>query len=265
MLVWTAVLKLWLLLTDPFADLNVGLSKEIIFAAIVLELIVGYFNFRHINQRRIALLNVIVFSFFGFFSLAKWYLGSGYCACAGVIRLPIWIFITIDFVLASIFFLLFRLNQLRRAELGFYEMRRALARCASPGTTVAVVFFVLFLGWQHFLGLAWFRSTRFGEQPIKVRLKMPERLRVSQESTGEVEFHNQSTTDAKIVGLDVSCRCFELDEPIGLVIAANSIRKIDFRIVPMKQGEVRQRAVLFLDHPEQFQMTLDLVGSAKER
>jgi len=81
-----------------------------------------------------------------------------------------------------------------------------------------------------------------------------------------VELQKVPGTDvmAKIVGMDVSCRCFELDEPIGLVLAANSIRKIDFRIIPSKQGEVRQRAVLFLDHPEQFRMSIDLLGFAKE-
>ncbi len=110
-----------------------------------------------------------------------------------------------------------------------------------------------------------FRANLFSEQLIKVRINLPARLQVSEKSTGEVEIHNQSAIDAKIIGMDLSCRCFELDEPIGLVLAANSIRKIDFRIVPMKQGEVRQRAVLFLDHPEQFRLTIDLVGFAKEK
>lgn len=245
LLISTAILKLWSLLTDPFFDLNAGLTKEVIFAAIVLELTVGYLNLRPINEHRVALLNVIVFCFLGTFSIVKWYLGSSYCACAGVIRLPIWIFITIDFAFALLFFLLFRLDQVRRTEFGLYEVWRTIARYASPGTMVAVALFALFLGWLQFRGSASFRATLFSEQLIKVRVNLPARLQVSEKSTGEVEIHNQSAMDAKIIGMGLSCRCFELDEPIGLVLAANSIRKIDFRIVPMKQGEVRKELFCF--------------------
>ena len=264
MLISTAILKLWSLATDPFADLNAELTREVIVAAIMVELTVGYLNFRHLNQHRVALMNVILFLFLGAFSISKWYLGSSSCACAGVFRLPIWIFITIDFAFATLFFLLFRLDQLPRTEFGLSQIWRTIARRASPGTMVALVLFTVFLVWLQFPSSASFRATLFGEQLIKAYLSVPERLQVAETSIGEVEIHNKSATDAKIVGMDVSCRCFELDEPIGLVLAANSIRKIDFRIIPSKQGEVHQRAVLFLDHPEQFRMSIDLLGFAKE-
>ena len=103
LLLFTAIAKLSMLLTDSFADVRVGISKEILWFSVLFEFGLAALNLRLKNINVLALINTVVFASFGFFAGTRWLLGYGSCGCSGNLELPAWIFITIDAAIVACF------------------------------------------------------------------------------------------------------------------------------------------------------------------
>jgi len=87
-------------------------------------------------------------------------------------------------------------------------------------------------------------------------------LQLDQQQSGLVTIKNRSNREGVVIGMDRSCRCFELtEEPVGLVIPAQSQVELSLVIKPNKTGRIIQRIVLFLRHPDQFDVPINLFGS----
>ena len=84
------------------------------------------------------------------------------------------------------------------------------------------------------------------------------------ESIGAVEIWNRSDQPAKVIGMNRSCRCFNLSQdPITQIIPAQQQISLLLVIKPNKTGLLHQRVVLFLDHPKLFRLNIEVVGSVK--
>ena len=96
LLLFTAVAKLWMLLTDPFADVRVGIPKGILWFSVLFEFALAFLNLRHQDVKLLSFINTVVFASFGLFATARWLLGYGSCGCSGNLEFPAWGFILVD-------------------------------------------------------------------------------------------------------------------------------------------------------------------------
>ena len=87
----TALAKLWMLLTDSFADIRVGIPREILWLSVALEFWVAFENFRIRDRQVLAFINTVVFGTFAALASIRWLLGYGSCGCSGNLELPAWI------------------------------------------------------------------------------------------------------------------------------------------------------------------------------
>jgi len=86
LLLFTATAKLWMLWTDPFADVRVGISREILSLTVLFEFALAAANLSLRNRALLAWINIFTFGSFGIFASIRWYLGYGSCGCAGNIE-----------------------------------------------------------------------------------------------------------------------------------------------------------------------------------
>ncbi len=259
-----AMAKVWMLLTDPFADIRAGIPKEILWGTVVFELWLAFENLRIRDQRVLASIDVSTFSAFAIFAGVRWALGYASCGCAGNFEVPPWFFLLIDIGIV----LGFLSSALRRSLVfdGWHELANWWNgwSAAARGRLAGLLFFVGFIGFLQLPIAATLRASVFGELPILATVKLDGELIVGKESVGNVEIWNRSGRPAKIIGLERSCKCFGLTEgPIAKIIAPNGHISVSLVISPENPGPLHQRIVLFLDHPTQFRMDIDVFGSVK--
>jgi hypothetical protein len=269
----TSVAKLWMLLTDSFADVRVGLSKEILWLSFVFELYLAFENLCLRDRHLIAFINSVVFSFFATFASIRWFIGYTSCGRAGSLEIPGWIFVLIDLAIV-VWFLLVKSNRNQVIAgwcqvLASWNNWSALKRGRVAGMS-------LFIGWLVCLQLPFaapLRTWVLGEGPIKAIVKLDGDLVPGVAQTGQVEFTNRSSQAVKIIGLSRSCRCFDFfEEPFSKIIPASNANigfgkgrlVLPLAIKPNKPGLLHQRVTIFLDHPNQFQTNVDVFGFVKE-
>ncbi len=83
LLLSTALAKVWMLLTDSFAEVRVSISKEVLWLSVAIELWLAFENVRVRNPQVLAFINTVVFAVFGIFATIRWGLGYGSCGCSG--------------------------------------------------------------------------------------------------------------------------------------------------------------------------------------
>ena len=253
-----------MLLTDSFADVRVGISKEMLWFSVLLEFGVAVLNLRLKNINVLALINTVVFASFGFFAGTRWLLGYGSCGCSGNLELPAWVFITIDAAIVACFL---RTQTARgRVWAGFSQLMglwnkwspERRGRWAGGAMMVGLIF-----GMQLPIA-APLRAMVFGENVIQAIVKIDDDLVLDQQQTGQVELVNRSYSPAKIFGLASSCRCFDIEgDPISQIIPTNGRLTLPLVIKPNKIGPLHQRVELYLDHPKQFRVNISVVSSVK--
>jgi len=170
LLVAAALSKFVLLLTNPFADLQVGLPKEIIWMSVVLDLALGILNFASSRMRLLSVINLSVFAFFGAFSLVRLILGATNCGCGGVFEIPIWATILINSLIVAYIVR----NQHRRQEvmLGSRELVALVAR-TNPivsGIAAGSAFLILPVIGFPLLGLGSLVDRIFANNPIEAKV-----------------------------------------------------------------------------------------------
>jgi hypothetical protein len=261
----TAIAKLWMLLTDSFADIRVGLPKEILWISVAFELWLAFENFRVRDHRVLALINTIVFASFGVFATIRLMLGYGSCGCSGSLELPAWIFILIDVAIVGWFTI--SGSQRSRVGAGFGQLVQENWSAWSPekrGRWAGIGLFASLIFVLQLPVTGPLRAMVLGEPPLIATVKVSGDLILNQETTGSVEIWNRSSQPAKIIGISRSCRCFDLvGDPISKIIPANERLSLPLVIKPNKLVLLRQRVELFLDHPDQFRVNVDVFGSVK--
>jgi hypothetical protein len=268
LLLFTALAKLGMLVTDSFADVRVGISKKILWFSLLAELGLAYLNFRQKHPDSLALLNTVVFSSFAIFAAGRLLLGYGGCGCAGNLEIPGWVFLTIDISIVS----WFCRNGNARWEL--IATARELIACGSRCSPErrgrwagAAVFAGLLLswvfGWQVPL-ITPVLERVLGSDTIQTLVRIDDPLILDVQATGQVEIANRSSHPAKIIGISRSCRCFDLSEdPISKIIPANGRLTLPLVIKPNKTGPLHQRVELYVDHPKLFRVNVGVFCSVK--
>ena len=252
-----------MLLSDPFADVHSGLSKEFICLGIGLEIWVAVENLRIRERFALSILNVLVFGLFAIFATFRWLLGNATCGCAGLIQLPTWWFVILDLSLTSLFALFawaLKGNFQGLSVMNWWN-RQSSSRRGIFSAVALVVFSILFL---QLPATSEFRAKLFGELPLKSVSMVDGVLSLGQVSDGEVWIYNRSASPAKIVGEQRSCSCFHFKDVVGMVVPENGKQKVSMVITPNKPGVMTQRAILYLDHPEQFRLRVEVVGIVRE-
>jgi hypothetical protein len=260
----TAIAKLWMLLTDSFADLRVGLPKEILWLSVAFEFWLAFENFRVREQRVLALVNTAVFGCFAVFASVRWLIGYRACGCTGNLELPIWLFILIDVSIAvwlsSTPSKRSRLRQGVEVSASWWLQSSTEKR----GRIAGLALLAGFIGAMQLPVAAPMRALIIGESPIMATTTIDGNLYLNQKISGTVEIWNRYSKPAKIVGIARSCRCFELtDDPIARTIPGNGHLRLQLFIKPNKPGPLHQRVVLFLDHHKQLRVNVDVVGFVK--
>jgi hypothetical protein len=260
-----AIAKLWMLLTDSFADIRIGLPKEILWLSVAFEFWLALENFRLRDQRVMAFINTIVFASFAIFASVRLAMGYKSCGCSGSLEIPAWVFIVIDLGIVAWFAGTGRSR--RRLLDGSRFLVHQWSECTPDrrGRWAGLLVFALLLVALQQPIINPVRAFLFSESPIKSVLYLDaEDLMVNQLSTGYVELLNRSLQPAKIVGLTKSCRCFDFGEdPISTVIPTNGKVKLPLLIKPTRSGSLQQRVELYLDHPKQFRLKIDVVKNVK--
>ena len=260
----TALAKLWMLVTDSFADVRVGIPREILWLSVGFELWLAFENFRVRDHRVLALINTVVFSAFAIFASIRWLLGYASCGCSGSLELPVWIFILIDLVIVS----WFTASRRSRSHLvaGGHQLVSDWTGWSSEtrGWLAGMGLFAsLIIGMQSPLA-APLRAMVLSEPAIKATVQHDDGLSLNQQSPGTVEIENRSSRPAKNIGISRSCRCFDLIEsPVSKSIPANGRIALPLAIKPIKSGPLHQRVELYLDHPDQFRVSVDVFGFVK--
>ncbi len=264
LLLFTAIAKLSMLLTDPFADVRVGISKEILWFSVLFEFGLAFLNLRLKDINVLAFINTVVFASFGLFAGTRWLLGYGSCGCSGNLELPVWVFILIDGLIVAWFM---RTQVTRYRVLAGYSQLMRLWNAWSPENRGRWAGGAMMVGLMFGMQLpiaAPLRAMMFGEDVIQAIVKIDDDLVLDQQQTGQVELVNRSFKPAKIVGLANSCRCFDIEEdPISQTIPANGRLMLPLVIQPNKLGPLHQRVELYLGHPKFFRMKLNVVDFVK--
>ncbi len=253
-----------MLLTDPVADLKVGLPTPLIWGVVLLEIAAAYTNWMSRNAALVALLNICLFGTFGIFAAFRWTQGFASCGCTGSISVPPWVFLLIDFAIVS-WFVVFKFwrREACRGAINIIKIWNSRSQ-RMRGLVAGVASFFVLGACLQFPMLAWLNASVFLNQPIKSVAMFNDKLRFESTSVGKVAIYNSSTTSARIVGLWRSCNCLELEDPHGIVIPANGECNLEITVQPIAIGQLRQRAVLFLDHPNQFRLNVNVSGFVDE-
>ncbi len=261
----TAIAKLWMLLTDPFADVRVGLPREILWLSVAFEFWLAFENFRLRDHRVMAFVNSVVFASFAIVASIRLAMGYGSCGCSGSLELPTWFFIVIDVGVVA----WFTGSEAARTQVasGIVHLSQIWSFWSSEkrGRFVGLVFFAVIVVAIQLPFAAAFRAVLMGEQPFQAIVRFDGDLKIGEAWTGLVEIHNRSFESAKVVGASRSCRCFDLaDDPVSTKIPANSFISLPLVIKPNRLGPINQRVVLFLDHPKQFRLNIDVFSTVKK-
>ena len=251
-------------MTDPFADIRVGIPQEILWITVAFELWLAFENWRIRDHRVLACIDTMTFAVFAIFAGVRWALGYVSCGCAGNFELPPWLFVLLDVGIVAVFLSSPGRRLLVRS--GAQELASWWNCCTSSvrGGFAGLLLFVGYLGFLQLPIAAKLRSSMLGQPPIQAIVQIDSDLILRKESVGQVEIWNRSSQPAKVIGVERSCRCFNLsDDPIAQIIPAQQRISLPVVIKPNKSGPLHQRVVLFLDHPKLFRMNIDVVGTVK--
>jgi hypothetical protein len=253
LLLFTAVAKLWMLLTDPFADVRVGIFIEILWFSVLFEFALAFLNLRLKDVKVLAFINTFVFTSFGLFATARWLMGYGACGCSGNLELPAWVFILIDGAIVAWF--VRTLVARDRIGCGLDTLTKDFRNASFGLNWLGLISGFLVAGVILFLFFAKLAT----DKPVFANNVDLGKITQKANLEFDVQVQNHSQIPVNIVGVKSSCNCLTfLDRPVmilpGQTVEINGI--IGFR----QSGRFLNRVVLFLDHPQQRTVAVDIFG-----
>ncbi|MEQ1905360.1 MAG: hypothetical protein ABL888_14315 [Pirellulaceae bacterium] len=258
-LLFTAVLKLHLLLTDSFADIKTGNSLPLLWLAVFAELGVVWIVFSMANDRLKWLALISLFSVMSVFSTYNICNGKTNCGCAGSVEIhPAWV-LGFDLVAVSLLFALRRQLSVDSVRTTFSILSKNLGLYAGF-LTVAIVFIA-------FQSRTLRNSLTFGyfQDSIKTAPIQLGKIAVGKSVKCKLQLCNRSKQDRRIVGLNTSCKCLVPDEVVvHSTIAGQSDREINFMLFSNRVGSFHFRVLFFLDSPRQHVVAADLFAQFEE-
>jgi hypothetical protein len=268
LLVVAAILKLHMLVTDPFADLKLGYPTVLLWAVVFVEFGVGAINIKGSNPLvpfpLIWLVNIVLFGMFFGVSLFRLVMNEASCGCFGKIDIPP-VYSCVFSLSIVLLLCVFKLN----ARNDFKEIVPAgiqlFQNCFSTptGLGVAVGIFVMFgcVAFPDSRRLLNIGLSRLGAGPVVegtiLRFEPTHHGTVIQ---GFIRLDNRSDRPIRISGITNSCTCFAV-APTSDVIEKHSSVYVPIVILLSKSGLFEQRVLFFLEHPRQGRVSADVVGT----
>ena len=256
----TAVLKLHLLLTDPFADIKTGSSFPILWLAVLVEAAVVYVVFSKVSKELKWGTLVVLFVIMSGVSLYNVAAGKSDCGCSGALAIhPVW-FLAID-MLAVIALLACR------PEINSAKVSETILRIRAHnalGRLAAIMFVgLLFIGFQTAPARALTKAVFLGHGVESPHFQLGNR-NVLDAVECDLVLKNHSNTVRKIVGMSTSCTCVVPQDVVHSSIPSHGNLTVKVKVRPRGFGDFHHRILFYLDSSQQFVVAADLFGSFKE-
>ncbi len=249
----TALLKLHLLFTDPFADITAATPVPLLWMAFFAEIGIVWLVFSKITLPWQWLIFISFFGVLSLFSFANVLMGKATCGCTGAFVVnPVW-FLAFDIFAVAI--LAVNNPGIRLGHFSnFQNMSESIAKFS--GVVVVVIGFSLT---QSSTFKDYVRKT-FVED-VKVSVVNLGNLPMSKTADAQVRITNNSSEIRNIWGMRKSCTCVVDDLQIPLPIPANGYVTISLSIHPKGPGPFHQRVLFYVDSKRQHVAAADIVGS----
>lgn len=256
----TAVLKLHLLLNDPFADIKTGNSLPILWLAVFVETAVVYiaFSAQSVGLKWGALTGLFsVMTVVAFFNVVT---GKSSCGCSGAFDIhPSW-FLATDLISVAVL-IVFRPAPVAAmlteavSVLGSGHSVAKIAALAIVGT--------LFIAFQTSIARDFVKSFLWGHDVSATSIELGE-LKAANPVECSLILKNRSNSARKIVGINSSCSCVVPKDLVHASIPSHGELAVNVKVTPKSGNDFHQRILFFLDSSQQYVVAADLFGTVKE-
>ncbi len=251
LLLSTAVAKLWMLLTDPFADLKTGTSISLLWAAVFVELAVVWVLASRATGESKWLVLLVFFSSMTAVSTYNLLSGRLTCGCAGSFPLhPAWV-LGFD-VLVVVILLLCKSLRLLNYRLIVRESAETFGGTASAALTVAIAVIL----WQSPRVKSLVQAS-LGELDVSAEVSGQNNDDAS--FSARIHLCNRTDRPVEIIAIGKSCYCVNLAGDQRTVPAHGTVR-FNATIERSRQAPESgaQRLVFYLDAPRQRVLPVNL-------
>lgn len=255
----TAALKLHLLLTDPFADIQAGTSLPLLWLAVLVELTAVWLVFSKIPQVWKWLSLLVLFSLFALVAVTNVWLGKTGCGCSGAVEIsPVW-FLAID-LLAIVALVAARPESGDEPNHGLPIQWNGAVAGRVLGLTLVGGLFVLL---QTHAGRAMTSQFLLGESIVAPAVEIG--VLRGEPLECELKLKNQSAEARRIIGVNTSCSCVIPQEVVHASIPPQGELAVKVLVRPrLGVTSFHQRVLFYLDSPQQYVVAADLFGSVQE-
>jgi uncharacterized membrane protein YphA (DoxX/SURF4 family) len=259
LLLTTAGLKALMLITDPFADVKVGVREWILWLGVAIEVSVCVAILTTRDLRVVNWLLLVLFGSFAAFSFVNWWSGKTDCGCAGNLPVPPFAFLVFNcLILGGLWWARsFMLLERPKEEWKFNS-------CVG-GRWIGIWLVVLV-----FL----FSRSETGKTAIAKNLSTQEVtcsdvvFKIGESSNYDdapipisVLVSNTANNPRRVVGVSTSCSCVFSGEFAPVSIPPNGSHTFVLKVIPKSSGKFHERVLFFVDSPQQSFVAADLVGS----
>jgi hypothetical protein len=245
----TAIAKLWMLLTDSFADVRVGIPKEILWLSVAFELWLAFENFRLRDHRVMAFINTIVFAAFAIFASTRLVMGYKSCGCSGSLEIPAWVFIFADLVIICWFTICGSLRS--RNGWSIRNLMILFDSKFAAGVFCAVIFCLMQSVTIRDL-IRW----NLGEMALSASVSDIEAS--ADKWKAKIVVKNIIEVPVEIISTSRSCNCVEFQGEIGAIPPGGErIFQVSINRNYETSRSSLQRVLLFLDAKGQRQLPVD--------
>lgn len=250
-----AALKLHLLLTEQFADVQTGSSFPFLWSSLFLEVGVVWLLF---SKQSDGLKWLGVFGLFCVLtsvSLFNVLAGKASCGCAGVLEIPTSLFLVLDLATLSLL-LCTRPKSQSAGPLYVNEMTKENAGIVTGVCCAGLLLLVLQIPSID----SSLRSLISSNDIENIALKMG-KLQRGVPIAYDLCLKNNAVDDVMILGVTTSCTCAFPQEIIGSEIPQKGQITVKIKVKPETSGRFHQRIVFYLDSPRQHAVSADLFAS----
>jgi|GEM_PF-1167754 len=261
----TAGLKLWMLMTDPFADIVTGFSVWVLWFGILCELLLVSLLLSPVELSLKIGFSFVLFGAFFIISISRSLMGFENCGCAGVASFKPWVAVVFNGSIIAVLYITAIMN-----ESGLRVISKAIVK-AIIGMDKQVFGAICGAGMVLLLGVIlsmndtsramfsyFIAKPNVQADSVNIGKRSPHELMIV-----PVVFRNASRFPVTITGSTKSCVCISADA-LGKTIPPFGSLTIDVAVKASTTGRFRQRFVCFLDFPLQPVVAVDIFGFWKK-
>ena len=252
----TAILKLWMLLTDPFADLTAQLPRSVLWVAFYVEFSLVLILASRLGESVKWGTALLVFIGFWLFSCFRLILGYSSCGCTGSLSVPPSISVMLN--TGVIAFLIYcrpaRLlaNGIFRssAELGRFQNWRRVLGGHLLSFALACACVVAFV----FIFAPFSSEAAFSAESVDVGAVV-----VGETVSFECKIKNLTSKQTRIIGSKSACNCLVVVHN-DASIPGEGVLVQQCQLNARKEGPLRQRLLFYTDNPIQGSVCVNVSG-----